>query len=197
MIRLEIIEPQGTRVLDVNKTLVHIGRDDVNDVVLGDPRISMQHCTIELRGDQFLVRDLGSLNRIKFAGKKVAEARLVIDQYFEIGKAQIWLRPPHAPDPDAPQQHRIATWDTPAPTEDGQQEWDNKARISANRKAAGSSWDDDDPYAVIRQQGSRGNALWIPLVVAVLVAIGGYLVWSAWSGSSGSHASSQPAATSR
>jgi hypothetical protein len=183
MIRLEIIEAEGSRTQDVPKDMVHIGRDDVNDVVLTDPRISMQHCTIEKRGDNFLVRDLGSLNRVKFAGKKVSEAQLVVDQYFEIGKAQVWLRTPPPPDPDAPQQHRIANWDAPAPSESGQQEWDNKARIAANRNASGASWDDFDPYAEMRQHRERRPAWLLPLIVVTLMAIGGYLVWSAWNGS--------------
>lgn len=42
--------------------LVTIGRDEDNDVVLSDRRVSRQHAVIERKGDRYHIRDCGSKN---------------------------------------------------------------------------------------------------------------------------------------
>ncbi|MGV8123395.1 MAG: FhaA domain-containing protein [Candidatus Xenobiia bacterium LiM19] len=55
---------------------VTVGRDDQNDIAIGDPKISLRHCTIEwLEGDAHIV-DQESTNGIVINGKPVKEKAL-------------------------------------------------------------------------------------------------------------------------
>ncbi len=73
------------RVLLDPERLVLIGRDADCQIVLNHPSISKQHASIEL-GEQLILRDLGSKNGTKVAGKCVQKsAALVPGEVIEIG----------------------------------------------------------------------------------------------------------------
>ena len=76
--------------LDTDST--SIGRDEPNDVFLGDPSVSRHHAVIERTGGGFLVRDLGSKNGTKVNGTPVEKAALKSGDHVQFGDviARFW-----------------------------------------------------------------------------------------------------------
>jgi ABC-type multidrug transport system ATPase subunit/uncharacterized membrane protein len=72
-------EPQATAIKFDEKTLIQIGRDVSNDVVLDSPRISRYHAQIERVGQRHRITDLRSTN-----GTYVNDTRV---------EADVWLQP--------------------------------------------------------------------------------------------------------
>jgi adenylate cyclase len=70
MARLLLSTPDGQQVVDlaVHNTL---GRHPTNSIQLLDKIVSKEHCVIERRGNQFVLRDLGSLNGTYVNGERV------------------------------------------------------------------------------------------------------------------------------
>jgi two-component system cell cycle response regulator len=81
----------GTRFGDVyrlppNRAL-RVGRGEEVDIRLDDEGISRAHCSLEARGPQALLRDLGSQNGTYVGGEKIAERVLVDGDRVQVGVA--------------------------------------------------------------------------------------------------------------
>ena len=61
MARILLVSPEGQQVVEL-RDHNSLGRHPSNTVQLLDKIVSKEHCIIELRGNQFVLRDLGSLN---------------------------------------------------------------------------------------------------------------------------------------
>src|SRR6187401_2334151 len=61
MARLVLSTPDGQRTVELRAKNT-LGRHPNNSIQLLDKIVSKEHCIIELRGDHFVLRDLGSLN---------------------------------------------------------------------------------------------------------------------------------------
>jgi adenylate cyclase len=74
MARLLLSTPDGQQVVDLG---VHntLGRHPTNSIQLLDKIVSKEHCIIERRGNQFILRDLGSLNGTYVNGERVVGER--------------------------------------------------------------------------------------------------------------------------
>lgn len=70
MARLVLSSPEGERTVElrVKNTL---GRHPDNSIQLLDKIVSKEHCVIELVGNQFILRDLGSLNGTYIRGERL------------------------------------------------------------------------------------------------------------------------------
>ena len=70
MARLLLATPEGQQVVDLrgHNTL---GRHPSNSIQLLDKIVSKEHCIIEQRGEQFVLKDLGSLNGTYINGQRV------------------------------------------------------------------------------------------------------------------------------
>jgi adenylate cyclase len=70
MARLQLTTPDGQQVVDLG---VHntLGRHPTNSIQLLDKIVSKEHCIIDRRGLQFVLRDLGSLNGTYVNGERV------------------------------------------------------------------------------------------------------------------------------
>src|SRR3954454_12478991 len=64
-------EPQSVLSLQPRQDTITIGRDQRNDVVVNDPRVSRRHALLRRVGDGFRIEDLGSSNRIYVNGERV------------------------------------------------------------------------------------------------------------------------------
>ncbi|HYL15559.1 MAG TPA: sigma 54-interacting transcriptional regulator [Terriglobales bacterium] len=62
-----------------------IGRDPSNQLWISDPALSRQHCLLTRKGDQFIIRDLGSLNGTSVNGIVVDEVPLQHGDQISVG----------------------------------------------------------------------------------------------------------------
>jgi adenylate cyclase len=74
MARLLLATPEGQQVVEL-KAHNSLGRHPSNTIQLLDKIVSKEHCIVELRGDTFVLRDLGSLNGTYVNGDRVIGER--------------------------------------------------------------------------------------------------------------------------
>ena len=84
---LEIAEEGGTgQRYIVSPVGIKIGRSPPADIVLGDPRVSRSHCTVELAGEDLKVTDLKSTNGTYIDGERVdGQAMLPVGSLLRVG----------------------------------------------------------------------------------------------------------------
>lgn len=89
-----IVNPTSTarREILLPRSLLSIGRDPSNDVVLPDAMVSRRHAVIEFRGSQFYVRDCNSSNGSLVNGDRVSERNLRDGDLLAIGTARLLFR---------------------------------------------------------------------------------------------------------
>ncbi len=90
MATLEITEDGKQRVIPVEKPTITIGRESC-DVVVADPRTSRRHCTLEQRGETFILKDLDSRNGTWLDENRIVEAELRNGDVFRIGNTTLRL----------------------------------------------------------------------------------------------------------
>ncbi len=76
----------------LGKTLLSIGRDPSNDLVLPDAMVSRRHAVIEYRGNQYYLRDCNSSNGSLVNGDRVTECRLHDGDLVAIGTVRLLFR---------------------------------------------------------------------------------------------------------
>jgi uncharacterized RDD family membrane protein YckC len=89
-----VINPTSSsrRELTLSRTLVSIGRDPSNDLVLPDALVSRRHAVIECRGQQYFLRDCNSSNGSLVNGDRVSEHALKDGDLLAIGTARLLFR---------------------------------------------------------------------------------------------------------
>ncbi len=70
MARLLLASPEGQQTVEL-QARNSLGRHPNNSIQVLDKIVSKEHCIIELRGNQFILRDLGSLNGTFVNGERV------------------------------------------------------------------------------------------------------------------------------
>ena len=69
--------PMLNQMFRLDKDIVSLGRDAVNDILIKDPEVSRYHLRLLKRGDVYLLEDLGSVNGARINGRRTAgRARL-------------------------------------------------------------------------------------------------------------------------
>jgi uncharacterized RDD family membrane protein YckC len=89
-----IINPTSSskREFPLARTIVSIGRDPSNDVILPDAMVSRRHAVIEYRGSQYFLRDCNSSNGSVVNGDRVSERGLRDGDLVAIGTARLLFR---------------------------------------------------------------------------------------------------------
>lgn len=83
---LQIQLPDGTvRKIPLGSRPKIFGRDETADVILEDPAISRNHCSVAALPNGIRVEDLGSANGILVNGKRVTTAILKNGDQLQIG----------------------------------------------------------------------------------------------------------------
>jgi type II secretory ATPase GspE/PulE/Tfp pilus assembly ATPase PilB-like protein len=82
---IQILNEEGSKVLDIPQERFTIGRAAENKVVLQDKQASRKHCSLEPVNGGFLLRDLGSRNGTGIKGKRIKEAKLGFGDAFVVG----------------------------------------------------------------------------------------------------------------
>ena len=67
---------QGTRVIPLNRTLIKIGRQLDNHIILEDPRVSRAHAQIKLVNDRFVIFDMHSTGGTFVNGQPTSQSVL-------------------------------------------------------------------------------------------------------------------------
>ncbi len=70
MARLMLATPEGQQVVEL-RPFNTLGRHPSNTIQLLDKIVSKEHCIVELRGSEYVLRDLGSLNGTYINGERV------------------------------------------------------------------------------------------------------------------------------
>jgi pSer/pThr/pTyr-binding forkhead associated (FHA) protein len=68
------------------------GRDEKDDIRLGDPWISHSHCELFQHGGSLMVRDLDSKNGVFLHGARIREAEIHPGDCFTLGRTEITVR---------------------------------------------------------------------------------------------------------
>ena len=63
--------PQAGQAFVLNKSIITIGREAGNDIVLESPQISRYHTRLTLQGGVYVVEDMGSTNGTFLNGQRV------------------------------------------------------------------------------------------------------------------------------
>src|ERR687897_248330 len=89
-----IVNPTSSsrREIPLSRTVMSIGRDPSNDVVLPDAMVSRRHAVIEYRGSQYFLRDCNSSNGSLVNGDRVTERTLRDGDLVAIGTARMLFR---------------------------------------------------------------------------------------------------------
>ena len=89
-----IVNPTSAsrREVALPRTVLSIGRDPGNDLVLADAMVSRRHAVIECRGNQYFIRDCNSSNGSLVNGDKVSERSLRDGDLVAIGTARLLFR---------------------------------------------------------------------------------------------------------
>jgi hypothetical protein len=80
------------REIALGRTLLCIGRDPSNDLVLPDAMVSRRHAVIEYRGSQYFLRDCNSSNGSVINGDRVSERGLRDGDMVAIGSARLLFK---------------------------------------------------------------------------------------------------------
>jgi hypothetical protein len=107
-----LTQSMAGRSCDLASERTTIGRVEENNFQISEPSVSSRHCEILLRGNDIVVRDLGSTNGTFINGEKITgEGVLKPGQTLRLGNVELKLDAPGAPGAPAP-----ASGSAPAPT---------------------------------------------------------------------------------
>jgi uncharacterized RDD family membrane protein YckC len=90
-----VLNPTSTNRREIalsNGTILTIGRDPSNDLVLPDAMVSRRHAVVEQRGEQFFLRDCSSANGSVVNGDRVSERGLRDGDLVAIGSMRLLFR---------------------------------------------------------------------------------------------------------
>lgn len=89
-----VVNPSSSqkREIVLPRTVLSIGRDPSNDLVLPDAMVSRRHAVVEWRGSQFFIRDCNSSNGSLVNGDRVSERGLRDGDLVAIGTARLLFR---------------------------------------------------------------------------------------------------------
>ena len=74
------------------KSVLSIGRDPTNDLVLPDSMVSRRHAVVEYQGSQYFLRDCSSSNGVLVNGDRVSERTLRDGDVVAIGSSRLLFR---------------------------------------------------------------------------------------------------------
>jgi pSer/pThr/pTyr-binding forkhead associated (FHA) protein len=97
-VRLEVRYPDGVpHEVELQGTLVVLGRDPSCDLVLNDVKCSRRHAVIEAGPDGLAIRDTGSANGVFLNGQKVERSKLKEGDLVRLGDVSLVVLPEEVP----------------------------------------------------------------------------------------------------
>jgi len=155
-----LIGPNKGEQASFNESAISVGRAADNKLCLGDGarRVSSHHAEVIRRGDQFVLRDLGSTNGTMINGRRVMVSELQQDDLIEFGAGGPLVR--FAIEQDIAQ--------------------DQVQTIADRQRDSISQATPKGPLANLARRGLKGNAALLAALVAAMVlgAVGGIVASS-------------------
>lgn len=134
-------EPKGKEItISQERTL--IGRKPECDIVIASPKVSREHCRIDLSGDTAEIVDLGSRNGIFVNGQKAKRAILSSGDRISVGPLGFIVSSADAAQAGGGAQESL-TLTEQAPEGDVSQDINDFLAQLENRNGGGSSDDED------------------------------------------------------
>src|ERR1700726_1211162 len=78
-------ETQGKLAYEFTEDLITIGRAPDNMIIIDDPSVSSHHAQLELSGESYRIKDLGSTNGTRVNGTPITETMLRFDDRVRFG----------------------------------------------------------------------------------------------------------------
>ncbi len=78
----------GGTTYELVDDLITIGRGPDNTVVINNPSVSARHAQLQLAGETYRLKDLGSTNGTRVNGKPITETLLTFDDRLRFGAAE-------------------------------------------------------------------------------------------------------------
>ncbi len=75
---------KGTK-FELNKPILRVGRNEINDIVINNPSVSSFHCEIEVTPEAVRVRDLDSTNGTKVNGEPIRMTAVFRNDVVSLG----------------------------------------------------------------------------------------------------------------
>ena len=86
-------ETQGKVAYEFTEEVITIGRAPDNMVVIDDPSVSSRHAQLEMTGDTYRIKDLGSTNGTRVNGTPITETVLRFDDRIRFGRVDASFEP--------------------------------------------------------------------------------------------------------
>ena len=86
-------ETQGKVAYEFTEDLVTIGRAPDNMIVIDDPSVSSRHAQLELIGEIYRIKDLGSTNGTRVNGTPITESNVRFDDRLRFGGVDVRFEP--------------------------------------------------------------------------------------------------------
>src|SRR5215469_16726338 len=97
-----LTQSMAGRSYDLATERTTVGRVEDNAIQIAEPSVSSRHCEILLRGEDVVIKDLGSTNGTFINGEKITEGVLKAGQTLRLGNIELKLDTPGAPAAPAP-----------------------------------------------------------------------------------------------
>ncbi len=156
------------RTHELKAELTTIGRLEDNSFQVPDPSVSSHHCEVALKGNDLLVRDLGSTNGSFISNERITEAVLKPSQILRLGQIEIRFE---GDAPAAAQAKRV---------------FDHTQVVPQGIKANELDQTPRAPVAPAFERKNNKAARWfIVLAILAMLAGVGFLIYTVFSGAPG------------
>ncbi|HXB60625.1 MAG TPA: FHA domain-containing protein, partial [Candidatus Acidoferrales bacterium] len=166
-----LTQSMAGRSCDLASERTTIGRVEENNFQISEPSVSSRHCEILLRGNDIVVRDLGSTNGTFINGEKITgEGVLKPGQTLRLGNVELKLDAPGAPGAPAP-----ASGSAPAPAPATPPKKEAAKPVTGGVRMSdlegGGRTVAIDTSVFTKKKPSKNLYFWIGVGVAILVII--------------------------
>src|SRR5438093_6838057 len=96
-------------VYELVEDLITIGRGPDNTIIINDPSVSTHHAQLQLAGETYRLKDLGSTNGTRVNGIPVTETVLHLDDRIRFGAADARYEPDTSGSQTLPRLEEIKT----------------------------------------------------------------------------------------
>lgn len=147
---------------DLKPGTTTIGRVEDNQWMIPDPSVSSHHAEVVLKGNEVLIRDLGSTNGTFIDGNQITEAVLKPGQSLQFGTVEARLETGEAGPAKKPLDHTLVM---PQGVKLGQGDTGNRPLDRGDTKT-------------FQRKTNKGAKIFMAVAILALIVIAGIVVWA-------------------